>query len=242
LPAGETALPLAIIDIHQYRYLDHQHQNTIASINDQVEALGRNFEAVIAACELPVPRDKLKNRIKTFLFLGNPRCRGVDELCTTNQLESRRLLFAELEEMKDDLMASNSHNLRLVSRLSETHRLEVGNRRLEALERDMLAGTCLREQQESVLMHYNELQSRAAEVEAMAMNFQKMVADAVAPSQRLDLGRNRARNEAAPAALQKRRLIKATHSEWTSEEIRVEKETLVISNGAAAEAEERRET
>jgi hypothetical protein len=33
-------------------------------------------------------------------------------------------------------------------------------------------------------MHYNELQSRSAEVEAMASNFQKMVADA--KSQRLD--------------------------------------------------------
>jgi hypothetical protein len=29
-------------------------------------------------------------------------------------------------------------------------------------------------------MHYNELQSRSAEVEAMASNFQKMVADEVA--------------------------------------------------------------
>jgi hypothetical protein len=40
----------------------------------------------------------------------------------------------------------------------------------------VLAGTGLRQQQEGVLMHYNELQLRSAEVEAMASNFQKMVA------------------------------------------------------------------
>ena len=37
------------------------------------------------------------------------------------------------------------------------------------------------QQQNSVLMlHYNELQSRSAEVEAMAMHFEQGVADAVA--------------------------------------------------------------
>jgi hypothetical protein len=44
----------------------------------------------------------------------------------------------------------------------------------------MLVGTRLLQQQEGVLMHYSELQSRSAEVEAMASNFQKMVADEVA--------------------------------------------------------------
>jgi hypothetical protein len=38
----------------------------------------------------------------------------------------------------------------------------------------------LGEQHKAVLMHYNELQSRSAEVEAMAMNFEQRVADAVA--------------------------------------------------------------
>jgi hypothetical protein len=66
----------------------------------------------LEAYELPVPRDKLKNRINTFL--RNPLSRGVDELCT-RQLESRKMLFAELEEMKDALMASNSDSLPLVS-------------------------------------------------------------------------------------------------------------------------------
>ena len=36
------------------------------------------------------------------------------------------------------------------------------------------------DQRNSALMHYNELQSRSAEVEAMAMNFEQRVADAVA--------------------------------------------------------------
>jgi hypothetical protein len=44
----------------------------------------------------------------------------------------------------------------------------------------ILAMACLKQQSEGVRMHYNELQSRSAEVEAMASNFQKMVADAVA--------------------------------------------------------------
>jgi hypothetical protein len=56
----------------------------IGSINDQGEALRLHFEAVVAAVELPVARGKLKNRIKTFL--GNPLCRGVDELCTQSCL------------------------------------------------------------------------------------------------------------------------------------------------------------
>ena len=47
----------------------------------------------MAAVELPVPRGELKNRIKTFL--GNPLCRGVDELCT------------ELHNARDSLMASS---------------------------------------------------------------------------------------------------------------------------------------
>jgi hypothetical protein len=37
-----------------------------------------------------------------------------------------------------------------------------------------------REQHEGVLMHYNKLQMRSAEVEAMGMDFQKMAADAIA--------------------------------------------------------------
>ena len=41
----------------------------------------------------------------------------------------------------------------------------------------------LSEQHESGLMHYNELQSRSAEVEAMAMTFEQRVAGAL--SQRL---------------------------------------------------------
>ena len=45
-------------------------------------------------------------------------------------------------------------------------------------ERSGLLNMC--EQSESVLMHYNEIQSRSAEVEAMEMNFEQRVDDAVA--------------------------------------------------------------
>jgi hypothetical protein len=48
--------------------------------DEQGEALRLHFEAVVAAVELTVPRGKLKLRTKTFL--GNPLCRGADELCT----------------------------------------------------------------------------------------------------------------------------------------------------------------
>jgi hypothetical protein len=43
-------------------------------------ALRGLFEGKLAACELPGPRSKLKNRINTFLT--NPLCRDVDALCT----------------------------------------------------------------------------------------------------------------------------------------------------------------
>jgi hypothetical protein len=66
-------------------------------INGQGKALRLHFEAVVAAAvELPVPRGKLELRIKTFL--GNPLCRGVDELCT-KQLESRKELFVDCQKI-----------------------------------------------------------------------------------------------------------------------------------------------
>jgi hypothetical protein len=55
-----------------------------------------------------VARGELKNRIKTFL--GNPLCRGVDDL-RTKQLESRCLLFSEMKVMKGAFMKSNSENM-----------------------------------------------------------------------------------------------------------------------------------
>jgi hypothetical protein len=45
-------------------------------------------------------------------------------------------------------------------------------------ERSGVMAVC--QQKNSVIMHYNELQSRSAEVEAMAMNFEQRVAGAVA--------------------------------------------------------------
>jgi hypothetical protein len=85
----------------------------IDSIDDQAqgsEALRRHFEAVglLPPCaELPIPRGKLKNRTKTFL--GNPLCRGVDELCI------------ELLNARDSSMASlllNTERLRAAGYVS----------------------------------------------------------------------------------------------------------------------------
>jgi hypothetical protein len=107
----------------------------IGSTNEQGDALRLHFEAVVAAVELPVPRGKSKNRIKTFL--GNPLCRGVDELCT-KQLESPRcLLFAEMKVMKYAFMKSNSENLELCRELvvcigsREKFELKTENNRLK---------------------------------------------------------------------------------------------------------------
>jgi hypothetical protein len=70
-------------------------------------------------------------------------------------------------------------------------------------------------------MHYNELQAQSAEVEAMAMNFEQRVADAVA----------KAGLRAKPGP-KKKAGIKGTigrgkpnHSEWISGEISVENPT-----------------
>jgi hypothetical protein len=160
----------------------------IDSINEQGEALRLYFEAVVAAVELSVPRGKLKNRIKTFL--GNPLCRGADELCT-KQLETRQGLFVDCQFFKDALMKSNSENLEYPGYLAEKFELKEENDRLkkENSRQDMLlfyytqekkALLYLGEQRESVQMHYNELQSRSAEVEAMQINFEQGLADAVA--------------------------------------------------------------
>jgi hypothetical protein len=77
------------------------------------------------------------------------------------------------------------------------------------------------DQSNSVLMHYNELQSRSAEVEAMAMNFEQRVADAVA----------KAGLRAKPGP-KKKAGIKGTigrgkpnHSEWISGKFSVENPT-----------------
>ena len=130
-------------------------------------------------------RGKLKLRIKTFL--GNPLCRGVDELCT-KQLESRKLLFEDCQFFKDAFMKSHSEkselcmeNIRLEK---ENNSLEKENFRLDCLldyhSKERSAVLAISDQRESALMHYNELQSRSAEVEAMAMDFEQRVADAVA--------------------------------------------------------------
>jgi hypothetical protein len=132
----------------------------IESLNEQGDALRLHFEAVVAAVELPVQRGKLKLRIKTFL--GNPLCRGVDELCT-KQLESRQLLFEEMKYMKDALMESHSEKMELLtenfSLKKENNRLEKENLRLDcrlldchSKERSRVVAIC--DQRNSALMHY----------------------------------------------------------------------------------------
>jgi hypothetical protein len=124
-----------------------------------------------------VARGKLELRTKTFS--GNSLCRGADELCT-KQLEARCLLFAELKATKDAFMTSDSENPELhrenIGLKTEINRLQKENGKLDILldcymeEERVAVATC--EQRNSVLMHYNELQSRSAEVEAMAMTFE----------------------------------------------------------------------
>ena len=92
-PAGRSNPPLSFTNIGFSGCSRSPILVAIDSINQQGEALRLHFEAVVAAVELPVPRGKLKNRIKTFL--GNPLCRGVDELCT------------ELLNARDSLISSS---------------------------------------------------------------------------------------------------------------------------------------
>jgi hypothetical protein len=99
----------------------------------------------------------------------------------------------------------------------ENARLEKENDRLDCLldyhcrERSAVLAIC--DQRNSVLMHYNELQSRSAEVEVMAMTFEQRVADAVA----------KAGLRAKPGPKKKAMLKgtigrgKANGSEWISE-------------------------
>jgi hypothetical protein len=93
-----------------------------------------------------------------------------------------------MEVVKGAFMKSNPENLVLCREKfelkTENNRLKKENDRLHCLlcyymeERSGVMVVC--QQQNSVLMHYNELQSRSAEVEAMAMNFEQRAADAVA--------------------------------------------------------------
>jgi hypothetical protein len=195
-------------------------------INEQGDALRLHFEAVVAAVELPVARGKLKLRIKTFL--GNPLCRGVDELCT-KQLKSRQLLFEDCKVFKGAFMKSHSEKMELLTEnfelTKENDRLKKENSRQDMLlfyyTQEKMALVHLSEQHESGLMHYNELQSRSAEVEAMAMTFEQRVADAV----------KRAGLRAKPGP-KKKAGIKGTigrgkshHSEWIYGEISVKNPT-----------------
>jgi hypothetical protein len=114
-------------------------------------------------------------------------------------------------------MKSNSDNLEYLTEnfelKKENDRLAKENSRLDCLldywskHRSGVLAMC--EQRNSALMHYNELQSRSAEVEAMAMNFEQRVADAVAKAGiKGTIGRG-----------------KPNHNEWISGGISVENPT-----------------
>jgi hypothetical protein len=119
--------------------------------------------------------------------LGNPLCRGVDEICT-ELLGARDGSVAQLLEHLKHLKRKCTENLELKTKefglKTEINRLKKENDRLDCLldcymeERSGVMAVC--QQQNSVLMHYNELQLRSAEVEAMIMNFEQRVAGAVA--------------------------------------------------------------
>jgi hypothetical protein len=89
--------------------------------------------------------------------------------------------------MKDALMTSDSENSELhrekIGLKTEINRLQKENGRLDILldyymEKERVT-VAMCEQRNGVLMHYNELQSRSAEVEAMAMTFEQRAAGAV---------------------------------------------------------------
>jgi hypothetical protein len=103
-------------------------------INEQGDALRLHFESVIAAVELPVPRGKLKNRIKTFL--GNPLCRGVDELCTELLNARGRLMASSLDRVERlrGILSQNTELLRENIGLKKLNaRLGKENDRLDLL-------------------------------------------------------------------------------------------------------------
>jgi hypothetical protein len=110
-PAGRSNPPLSFTNLGFLACYISPISVIIGSINEQGAALRLHFEAVVAAVELPVPRGKLKNRIKAFL--GSPLCRGVDDICT-KQLEN---LVAD-DELRGRGRGSRAKpELRLIARI-----------------------------------------------------------------------------------------------------------------------------
>jgi hypothetical protein len=141
-------------------------------------------------------------------------------------------------------MKSNSENLehrRGTFELKEKDvRLQKENDRLDCLldyySEERSGVIAVGEQRNRVLMHYNELQSRSAEVEAMAMNFEQRVAGAVA----------KAELRAKPGPKKEVGIKGTTNRGKASEPQRVDfwrnfRRKPNFRNGAAAEAQERRE-
>jgi hypothetical protein len=196
---------------------------TIDSLNEQGDALGLHFESVIAAVELPVARGKLKNKIKTFL--ANPLCRGVDELCT-KQAGDFAIVAVDLERtisegtelyrkagyVTDECLVLCKENRAL---LAENEGLE-DLVELAVATNDRNNGVV--RQYQSALMHYNELQSRSAGVEAIHMKFEQNVAAG-------EVAKAGFRQKPGPkqGSTQKRepknsRRGKTNHSEWNAQE------------------------
>jgi hypothetical protein len=90
--------------------------------------------------------------------------------------------------MKEDVDSGHSQievlGKEKAAAVAVSNTLQIENDRLRGMQSDIIKDIRVlnisREQHEGVLMHYNELQLRSAEVEAMGLNFQKMVAGAVA--------------------------------------------------------------
>jgi hypothetical protein len=137
--------PLSFTNIYRVSggltdHLRSPRSETIDSLGDQGEALKRHFNAVIAAFDLSVPRGELKNTIKTFL--GNPLCRGVDELCTKLDEECAKVIIS-MQGWESAI--NNGHDL-LMEYSDQCRGYKEQNTILlrDNMEGSMLAGTSLR--------------------------------------------------------------------------------------------------
>jgi hypothetical protein len=168
-PAGRPNPPLSIPGIGIAGYSSSQISGITEIVNEQGEALRLHFEAVVSWLPLSCQcrGGSWSSELRTKTFLGNPLCRGVDELCT-KQLASRTELFVGCYLFKDAFMKSHSQRNRSYS-LRGNNRLEKENMGLEKenFRQDMLLDywtkqrsgvLAISDQSESVLVHYNELQ------------------------------------------------------------------------------------
>jgi hypothetical protein len=129
----------------------------------------------------------------------------------------------------------------------ENRALLAGNERLEDLVELAMAANDRNNgvirQYQSVLMHYNELQSRSAGVEEIYMKSEQKVADEVAKA-----GFRQKPGPKKGSSIQKRvpkisRRGKTNHSDWnTGMHKKIPRRKVSKSNGATAGAQKRRQT